>query len=96
MEIDKIDTSKKFGLALKRIRKQKKITQDELAKKIKMRQATISEVENGGGTVETIFKIIQELRINLILDSEKSENIKSSNATEFFNYLSKIEKVKNG
>ena len=67
-----INTPKKAGLALKRIRKMKNISQVELAKMMNMRQSTISDVESGKGTLESFFKIIQALRVNLEISSSPS------------------------
>lgn len=68
--IENINTPQKLGVALKRLRKNKKLTQAELAKKMNMRQPTISDVENGKGTLESLFKIIQALQVNLVLGNQ--------------------------
>lgn len=76
--IDNIKTPKQFGIALKRMRKHQGLSQSELALKINIRQPTISDVESGKGTMETVFKIIQALGINLILSS--SDQIKKTSS----------------
>ncbi len=67
MKINNINTPNKAGLALKRLRKSKNLSQADLAKMMNMRQPTISDVENGKGTLESFFKIIQALKLNLEL-----------------------------
>lgn len=70
--IENINTSKKLGVALKRLRKNANLTQAELATKIDMRQATVSDVENGKGNIETVLKIIQALKVNMAMTNEGS------------------------
>lgn len=70
--IENINTTKKLGVALKRLRKAAGLTQAELATKVDIRQATVSDVENGKGNIETVLKIIQALKINLAMTNEGS------------------------
>ena len=76
--IDNINTPEKLGVALKRLRKSKGLTQDDLAKSVNIRQATVSDVENGRGTIETFIKIVQALKVNMVL-CEGSIEKKSNN-----------------
>ena len=82
LTIEQVNTPKKLGVAIKRLRKSKGLTQTELAEKINVRQATISDFENGrGGTIETLLKIIQALKVNFALSNQsklKKTNSKSS------------------
>ena len=81
LTIEQVNTPKKLGVAIKRQRKAKGLTQTELAEKINVRQATISDFENGrGGTIETLLKIIQALKVNLALSNKslKQKSTKSS------------------
>ena len=61
------DKNSHLGLAIKRIRKKKGLSQTDLANKMGMRQPTISDIENGRGTLDSFLKIIQALNINLSL-----------------------------
>ena len=67
--IQHLTSAQKLGNALKRLRQEQKLSQAELAKKMRMRQPTISAIENGqGGTLQSLFKIIQALKINLSVE----------------------------
>lgn len=72
LTIENINTSSMLGVALKRHRKQAGISQDELAKVVNMRQATISDLENGRGTLDSFFKVIQVLKINVVFSNQRS------------------------
>lgn len=61
-----------FGVALKRIRKKKGLSQAELAEKMNMRQPTISDIESGRGTLDSVFKIIQALKINITISTSSN------------------------
>ncbi|MDC1175164.1 helix-turn-helix domain-containing protein [Bacteriovoracaceae bacterium] len=63
--IQNLNTPKALGVAIKRLRKSANISQDALAKSLNMRQATISALENGRGTLDSFFKVIQALKVNL-------------------------------
>lgn len=78
--IENINTPSTLGIALKRLRKNSGISQDQLAHLLNMRQATISDIENGRGTLESLFKVVQALKINLVvsnLNFTKEKNSKS-------------------
>lgn len=69
LRIKNINTPKKLGVALKRLRKSLGMSQSDLAKAMNMRQPTISDVENGRGTLESLFKIIQVLKVDMTLST---------------------------
>ena len=71
LTIENINTSSMLGVALKRHRKQAGMSQDELAKVVSMRQATISDLENGRGTLHSFFKVIQILKINVVFSNQR-------------------------
>lgn len=84
--IEQVNTSKKLGVALKRLRKAKGLTQTELAGQINVRQATISDFENGrGGTIETLLKIIQALKVNMAMSNKAK--IKASSKSSVMDLL---------
>lgn len=73
LTIENINTAELIGVALKRMRKQRGIGQEELSKNIGIRQATISDIENGkGGNIDSMLKIIQFLQVNLVMSSDSS------------------------
>ena len=78
VRIGNINTVKKAALAIKRIRKLKNISQEDLAKMVDMRQPTISDIEKGKGTLDSFFKIIQALTVDLEISTNKPQNLKAS------------------
>ncbi|MFZ4713137.1 MAG: helix-turn-helix transcriptional regulator [Bacteriovoracaceae bacterium] len=72
LKIENINTAEKAGLALKRLRKIKNLSQADLAKMMNMRQPTISDVESGKGTLDSFFKIVQALKVNLELSNQSA------------------------
>jgi transcriptional regulator with XRE-family HTH domain len=96
--IEHINTPQKLGLAVKRLRKISGLSQEELAQKIKVRQPTLSDVENGRGTIESLFKIIQGLQLNLSLAVEgsiaKEKTTGDNNAQKALEYLRSLERMK--
>lgn len=88
--IENINTPEMLGVALKRLRKNSGMSQDQLAKIINMRQATISDLENGRGTLESLFKVIQALKLNLALTNlsttkERGRNSKARKILDLLN-----------
>lgn len=67
--IENINTPEMLGVALKRLRKNSGMSQDQLASVMNMRQATISDLENGRGTLESFFRVVQALKVNLSLSN---------------------------
>jgi len=93
LRIDNINTPKKAGLALKRLRKQQNLSQAELAKMMNMRQTTISDVESGKGTLDSFFKIVQALKLNLELSSSGMLKTKLSGKSKVRTVLSYLDEV---
>lgn len=62
-----IDIKKKFGDNLRQIRKQKKISQEELAFRAKLHRTYISDVERGSRniSIENVEKIAKSLNIEV-------------------------------
>jgi HTH-type transcriptional regulator/antitoxin HipB len=61
-------TRNQLGAELRRYRKKKNLTQDDLGRLISKRQATISSLESdGGGTLETLFAVLSALDVELVL-----------------------------
>lgn len=87
--IENINTPEMLSVALKRLRKNSGLSQTDLANIINMRQATISDLENGRGTLESFFKVIQALKLNLVLSNLKTvkERERLSRAREILGLL---------
>ncbi len=87
--IENINTPEMLSVALRRLRKNSGMTQNELAAIVNMRQATISDLENGRGTLESLFKVIQALKLNLALSNLKTikERDDSSRARRILDML---------
>ena len=62
-------TQAQLGAYLRRVRKAKGLTQDDLSDRIHKRQATISNLETpeGGATLETLFAVLSALDLELVL-----------------------------
>ena len=82
LKIENINTAEKAGLALKRLRKMKNFSQADLARMMNMRQPTISDVENGKGTLDSFFKIVQALKVNLELSNQTAIKAKGSSKSK--------------
>lgn len=69
-------TPKQLGTALRRVRKQKALTQPVLSAQTGKRQATISNLEiEGNGTLETLFSLLSALDLELVIrPRSKGEN----------------------
>jgi transcriptional regulator with XRE-family HTH domain len=93
LRIDNINTPKKAGLALKRLRKLQNLSQADLAKIMNMRQPTISDVESGKGTLDSFFKIVQALKLNLELSSSGTVKAKLSGKSKVHAVLSYLDEV---
>jgi len=87
------DFEKQFGKNLKKLRKMKKLSQEQLAEKLEMGSTTISKIENGksfvtSDTLENITKALDIKAYELflfegeepaeILYKELTENLKSN------------------
>ncbi len=93
--IPHLTSAQKLGNALKRLRQEQKLSQAELAKKMRMRQPTISAIENGqGGTLQSLFKIIQALRINLSIEGPGAGGPRTSQkAKDLMEMLDQLDKT---
>jgi len=91
LRIENINTPKKAGLALKRLRKIKNLSQADLAKMMNMRQPTISDVESGRGTLDSFFKIVQALKLNLELSNQGVSKFNGSGKSKVKKMLSYLE-----
>ncbi|TKF14500.1 type II toxin-antitoxin system antitoxin HipB [Vibrio genomosp. F6] len=62
------------------IRQKNKWTQSELAKKVGIKQATISNFENRPekATISTMFKLIQALELTLKIETKDAKNSQST------------------
>ncbi|EQD79716.1 transcriptional regulator, XRE family [mine drainage metagenome] len=61
-------TQSQLGTELRRYRKRKTLTQDDLSRLISKRQATISSLESAGsGTLDTLFAVLSALDVELVL-----------------------------
>lgn len=61
-------TQGQLGTELRRYRKRKNLTQDDLSRLISKRQATISSLEAAGsGTLDTLFAVLSALDVELVL-----------------------------
>ena len=59
---------------LRRERKRRKLTQAELGKRVGVRQATISNFENGeGGNLETLFSLLAALGLDLAVQDRSGD-----------------------
>ena len=90
--IENLNTTKQLGLAVRRVRKLKGVSQAKLANLMMMRQSTISDIENGRGTLESLFKIIQALKINLAISTTSLQDFKFPKKTKAQELLELIEK----
>lgn len=88
LKIDHINTPTQLGVAIKRLRKAKGLSQSELSKIMNLRQPTISDIENGKGTIDSLFKIIQALGVNLSAANHSEDN---DNHKDISDMLSMIE-----
>lgn len=87
MQIDQIKTATDLGVAIKRIRKHLGLSQSDLSKRINMRQPTISDVENGKGTLDSAFKIIQAMGLNLSLGDSGNAKRRNSKVSELMDLI---------
>lgn len=62
-----IDIKKKFGAKLRQVRKQKHISQEELAFRAKLHRTYVSDVERGSRniSIENVEKIAKALNLNV-------------------------------
>lgn len=61
-------TENQLAAALRRYRKQAKLSQTDLAAAAQKRQATISKLETGdGGNLQTLFAVLTALNLELVV-----------------------------
>jgi len=62
-------TSPQLGAALRRRRKQAGLSQETLAEKVKLRQATISSLESGdtGTKLDTLLAVVAALDLEIVV-----------------------------
>lgn len=65
---------KTLGLQLKRIRKNKGLTQKQAGSALLLEQSTVSSVENGapGTRLETLFRLLAVLELDMVLRPKKT------------------------
>ena len=80
MSFQKIYSPTQLANAMKLVRQQNGWTQSELAKKIGIKQATISNFENNPDktTLMTFFKILQSLELSMTLCDTKNASPEST------------------
>ncbi len=64
-----VRTPEQIGAAIRRLRKLRGITQAELGSRLSLRQAKISEIENGapGTALNTLFDVLAALELDLLI-----------------------------
>lgn len=69
-----IHSSKALGIAIKRQRKIKKLSQNEAGNAFKLDQTTVSSIEQGapGTRLETVFRMLAALDLEMIIKPKKS------------------------
>lgn len=74
-----IYSAKSLGSALKRRRKEKKLTQREVGKDFNIDQTTVSSIEQGakGTRLETLFRILAALELEIVIKPKKIINLKN-------------------
>lgn len=78
-----IRDEKQLAAELRRQRKRADLTQTELAISAQKRQATISNLENGGGgTLETLFSVLRALELELVVRPRSRDRV--SNQADLF------------
>lgn len=63
-----------LGIAIKRQRKAKKLSQQEAGEPYKLDQTTISSIEQGapGTRLETLFRLLSALELEMVIRPKKS------------------------
>lgn len=71
-----IRNSKDLGAVIRKARLDKNLSQTELARRASMRQALISDLENGthSATLDTLIKILAALDLDLSIVPRKKAN----------------------
>ena len=77
-------TPEQIGAAIRRLRKLRGITQAELGSRLSLRQAKISEIENGapGTALNTLYDVLAALELDLLIQP-RNQN-KGTNIEDIF------------
>jgi HTH-type transcriptional regulator / antitoxin HipB len=69
-------TSLEMGQVIRRVRRERNLTQTELALRANVARGALQKLEEGRGTVnlETVFKILQTLSLDLNVAPRRSAN----------------------
>lgn len=62
-----VRSEKQLAAAIRRFRKLADMTQGDLANRANKRQATISNLESGSGTLETLFAALSALELEIVV-----------------------------
>lgn len=63
-----------LGAQIRKARRNASYTQNDLARKSGLRQATISGLENGeGGTIDSLFKLCMALNLDMTLEPRSAQ-----------------------
>jgi len=78
----KLTSAKQLGIVIKDCRKQKNTTQMDVARKIGIRQDTVSkfEIATASAKMETLFKILAALDLELHIESRNHQEIAEPDA----------------
>ena len=62
-------TSQQIGTAVRRVRRQQNLTQEQLGAKVTLRQATVSKLESGeaGTQLRTLLDVLGALNLELVI-----------------------------
>ena len=62
-----------LAAALRRFRRKAQLTQRDLAERTGKRQATISNLEGGSATLDTLFAVIKALELELVVRPRRKD-----------------------
>jgi transcriptional regulator with XRE-family HTH domain len=70
----RVFTVKELGEAIKRARRELKLSQIELAQRANVARGAVQKIEEGRGTVtlDTVFKLLRTLSLDLMVESRTS------------------------
>ena len=76
-----VHSPKSLGIALKRQRKAKKLSQHEAGNTFKIDQTTVSSIEQGaaGTRLETLFRMLAALDLEMIIRPKKTNDNNGDN-----------------
>lgn len=69
---------KSLGQAIQRFRIKKKLNQKDAGEPFKLKQSTISSIENGalGTRIDTLFRVLAALDLEMIIRSKDEDSMK--------------------